>query len=254
MKFNAKKCYILSINQKSSNLYSLGDEVLKEVTFNPYLGILISNDLKWHTHIQNTCKKSNSVLGLLRRNLRGCPTHCKRMAYTSLVRSKLEYAAVVWDPYLKGDINSLERVQHCAARFITGDYRSRTPGCVTKMLQEQQLPSLEHRRKQLRLTYLYKVAEGLLPGLPPEMFLQPKKLGRQIRTSSRLRGYASTNVVERSVTNNSKPLQIQTTKSNQFKNSFFIRTAVDWNHLADSTVNAKSPEAFRSALSAQGTF
>jgi len=253
MKFNAKKCYILSINQKSSNFYSLGEEVLKEVTFNPYLGILISNDLKWHTHIQSICKKSNSVLGLLRRNLRGCPQHCKRMAYTSLVRSKLEYAAVVWDPYLQGDINSLERVQHRAARFITGDYHSRNPGCVTRMLQDQKLPSLEHRRKELRLTCMYKMAGGLIPGLPPEKFLQPKKPGRSIRASTRLRGYASTNVVERSVTNNNKPFQIQNSNTNQFKNSFFIRTVVDWNHLADRAVNAETPEAFRSALSAPGT-
>jgi len=252
MKFNSKKCYILSINQKSSHFYSLGDEVLKEVTINPYLGVLISNDLKWQAHIQNICKKSNSVLGLLRRNLRGCPQHCKRIAYTSLVRSKLEYAAVVWDPYLQGDIDSLERVQHRAARFITGDYHSRNTGCVTRMLQEQNLPSLEHRRKELRLTHMYKVVEGLIPGLPPENFLQPKKLGRSIRTSTRLRGYASKNVVERSVTNNDRPFQILHANSNQFKNSFFIRTVIDWNHLASSAVNAESPEAFRSALSVSG--
>jgi len=55
------------------------------------------------------------------------------------------------------------------------------------------------------------------------------------------------------VTNNNKPFQIQNSNTNQFKNSFFIRTVVDWNHLADRAVNAGTPEAFRSALSAPGT-
>ena len=124
MRFNASKCYILSIKPKSSFIYKLNDTILKNVKTNPYLGILFSDNLSWSDHIDKVCKKANSTLGFLRRNLRKCYTKCKKTAYLSLVRSVLEYGSIVWDPHQKKDIDALERIQRSAARFITGDYRS----------------------------------------------------------------------------------------------------------------------------------
>ena len=97
------------------------------------------NNLKWKTHINNICKKANSTLGFLRRNLRHCPKPCRKNAYLALVRSKVEYGSIIWDPYNQSDIDRLERIQRSAARFITRDYRSGQEGCVTKMLQELDL-------------------------------------------------------------------------------------------------------------------
>ena len=54
------------------------------------------------------------------------PQKVKQQAYTTLVRPTLEYAAIVWDPHHQKDINSLEKVQRKAIRFITGNYRRRT--------------------------------------------------------------------------------------------------------------------------------
>ena len=99
MAFNAKKCYILSIKNKTSYFYQLNNTILQEVPANPYLGVMISNDLKWNTHINNVCKKASSTLGFVRRNIQHCPAQTRRAAYLALVRSSLEYAASVWDPY-----------------------------------------------------------------------------------------------------------------------------------------------------------
>ncbi len=52
-------------------------------------------------------KKGNQKLGFLRRNLRGCSQKCKTIAYISLVRAGMEYAATIWDPFLMNEINSL---------------------------------------------------------------------------------------------------------------------------------------------------
>ncbi|KAK3089266.1 hypothetical protein FSP39_002210 [Pinctada imbricata] len=126
MKFNAKKCYILSINKKTSKFYQLNQHILQEVQENPYLGLQISNDLKWNTHINNVCKKASSTLGFIRRNpLRNVPLNCRKTAYISLVRSIMEYGATIWNPYLKGDIDKLEKIQNRAIRFIKKDYKSR---------------------------------------------------------------------------------------------------------------------------------
>ena len=46
MRFNAKKCYILSIRQKSSHFYQLDGEILQQVDSNPYLSKFITWTLK----------------------------------------------------------------------------------------------------------------------------------------------------------------------------------------------------------------
>ena len=58
MRFNAFKCYILSLRKESSFFYKLNKVILKDVPNNPYLGLTISADLKWNIHIDSVCKKA----------------------------------------------------------------------------------------------------------------------------------------------------------------------------------------------------
>jgi hypothetical protein len=46
----------------------------------------------------------------------------------------MEYGGIIWDPYTETNSKRLERIQRQAARFITGDYRSREEGSVSNML------------------------------------------------------------------------------------------------------------------------
>ena len=134
MRFNTKKCYVLSINNKSSRYYQLEKHTLQEVQDNPHLGLQISNDLKWNIHINNVCKKANATLGFLRRNLRNVPETCRKTAYVTLVRSIMEYGATIWNPYLKRDI-----IQN---RFVKKDYKSRETGAITRMREDLELETL----------------------------------------------------------------------------------------------------------------
>ena len=48
-----------------------------------------------------------------------CPVECKRLAYIALVRSTLEYGAIVWERYKQQDIRSLDKCKlRQEARFI----------------------------------------------------------------------------------------------------------------------------------------
>ena len=139
MMFHPEKCTTSTFPWRETQIhtgYKLHSHTLESVPGSKYLGVHVSKDLSWNDHIQQTSAKASRSVGFLRRNLRGCPQDVKAQAYTTLVRPVLEYASTVWDPYTLQQIYALERVQRQAARFVTGDYSSRDPGSVTRMLQQ----------------------------------------------------------------------------------------------------------------------
>ena len=73
MRFNAKKCYLMRINQKFTHFYQLDSHILQHVPDNPYMGVTLSDNMKWNSHISKISKKANSTLGFLKRNLKLCP-------------------------------------------------------------------------------------------------------------------------------------------------------------------------------------
>ena len=111
MRFNPDKCNILSISRSIplQRFYTLCGTVLQTVQEAKYLGVNLSEDLHWANHIQSIAAKSSSTLGLLKRNLSKCPQKLREQAYISLIRSRLEYCAAVWDPYLTKDINTASK-------------------------------------------------------------------------------------------------------------------------------------------------
>ena len=69
---NPSKWTILSNHRcrsPRSMFYSLCKTVLKSTDEAKYLGVSITSDMEWSQHIQQISSKSNSTLGLLRRNL-----------------------------------------------------------------------------------------------------------------------------------------------------------------------------------------
>ena len=183
----------------------------------------------------------------MRRNLGFCPESCKRIAYIALVRSILEYGAIVWDPYLRKDIECLEKTQNRAVRFIHGDYTSRDAGSVTRMREKLNLPTLSSRRQVLKLTSFFKVVEGLVPALPIENFLTKTRPKRNIK-AKKFDNYNTVNIVERQVTNNSKCYTVRHCNTEQLKNSYFVSTTLAWNHLPNEVVDSKSPEVFKAKI------
>ena len=248
MKFNASKCHILSIKGNSSYFYKLNNTILKHVSDNPYLGVLFSADLKFSNHINNITKKANSTIGFLRRNLKHCPLKCKRTAYLSLVRSVLEYGCTVWDPYLQKDIDELERVQRRAIRFITGEYKSMTPGTIGKLQDRLQIPSLENRRKAIRLTFMYKLVENSVTAMPSEQFIKFQRPKRKIRQKKDQNFIYQKTPIDSYIRNNDRCIEVIETQSAQYKNSFFVRTASEWNTLNNNVVHAKSSNVFKNLI------
>ena len=229
MRFNATKCNIMRISRSRNPLtrmYSLCNHVLSEVDTAKYLGINQSSELSWSPHVSSVVSKANSTLGFLRRNLRKCPSKLKETAYLSLVRSTLEYAVTIWDPYYIRDIDSLEQVQRRAARFTTGDYH--TTSSITAMLAELGWKRLEDRRKDLRLALLYKIVHGHVAVPVDALNLEPPDLGlvRSINIGINIWPHIRTHT-----------------------NIFFLcRTIPEWDSLPASAVEATSVESFKTHL------
>ena len=75
-----------------------------------YLGVTISDNLDWSKHITTTTTKANARLSFINWNLKDCPQKLKEIAYSSLVRSFVDYESAVWDPHQKFNQEKLEMV------------------------------------------------------------------------------------------------------------------------------------------------
>ena len=126
MRFQPVKCNMIQPTRKRIKKihasYTLEGTDLENVESIKYLGVTITSDLRWNTHVSIVCTKANRTLGFLRRNLYSCPQGVKEAAYKGLVHQVLNYASSVWG--LPGVVlqEELESVQKRAARFVTGNY------------------------------------------------------------------------------------------------------------------------------------
>ena len=144
-------------------------------------------------------------------------------------------------------------MQRQAARFIQKDYRSREPGCVTRMLDELNLPTLESRRRNQRLQLLKKINENSVPSLPPGHFLTPaNKSKRQIKPRT-FGDFINVNILDRMIIRNSNGFTVPPVNTEQYRHSFFIRTPQQWNHLTDSEISVALAPSAASSAQVQGT-
>ena len=167
------------------------------------------------------------MLDLLQRHLYDSSSKVKETAYKykSLVRPRLEYCGSVWDPYTKLDIYALERIQRKAARFVTGNYKREAS--VTEMLHKLEWKTLEERRAESRLVFLYKAINNLIA-------FQEDKLPKPSSHSTRS-----------SPDSSFIPFHM---KKDCYKYSLIPRTTPEWNLLPACAKDAKSIDSFKQTL------
>ena len=91
------------------------------------------------------------------------------------------------------------------------------------------------------------MVEGLVPANKPEDYLTKSRQGRTIKPKL-FDDYVNTNIVENSVKNNTKSFDRIQCNTDQYRNSLFSKTILEWNHLDENIVSATSVESFKSAL------
>ena len=224
LSLNIEKCKIVSYGrQKQDTNYEIDGTQLERVTNIKDLGVIFDSDLKFHTHVNTIIGKAYAILGLINRNFRYMKTEVFIQLYKAMVRSHLEYAGSVWSPYMKGDIEKLERVQMRATRMVQGvrhlSYLDR--------LKFLNLPTLRYRRQRGDMIEVFKIMNGNYENFRPFSCLEQDRYN--------LRG-------------NSKKLPVGYCKGNLRKYNFTCRVVGLWNSLPESVVTSESLNIFKARL------
>ena len=219
MSLNPSKCYLLQYNPRSINRqfnpsYTINGVPIQRSSVVKDLGVLVSEQLKFHQQVDQVCKKAHAEINRIRRSfISRTPSFIADM-YKLYVRPHLEYAVEVWNPRDRGDVLKLEKVQNKMSRLLpTGhilhpDQRNATLGLTTH----------EERRLRGDLINIYKQINN------ESLFT--------LRNNPRFRGH-------------SKTIRVPLSNCLIKKYSFSYRAINDWNNLPESIVNSQSLNVFK---------
>ena len=226
MKLNKEKCYILHLGANNPHYtYELKGLELKAVNQHKDLGLIVSSDLKWATHIAQTVKRANSLIYLVQRAFSNTSVDMISKIYKSFIRPKLEYAHSIYCPYYVGDIELMERVQ----RRVTRMPLELRGVAYEERLEKFRLPTLRQRRLRGDLIETYKI---LSSGYSEEINLSSMY---QHNTNEHLRGH-------------SKKLSKEKCATLVRKNFLTNRVVYQWNALDEETISAPNINIFKNRL------
>lgn len=120
---NVKKCVSSSFTKRTVNFiyhpYKIRENYLERRLEMRDLGITFDSQLNFNEHIDNICKKARRMLGFIMRVGKNfCNPFTFTTLYSSLVRSNLEYASVIWNPHTQCQKQKIERIQHKFLHFV----------------------------------------------------------------------------------------------------------------------------------------
>ena len=165
MKLNIDKCKVLTIIKNKNKAQNLeygfrtdlhGFVALDHVDSIKDLGVIVDCNLNFSDHIYEKIKKAYQMIGIIKRNFKNIDKNTFILLYTSLIRSHLEYANSVWNPYKSGFIADLEKVQKRATKLIWSCKSMH----YSERLRYLGLPTLKYRRLRGDMIETFKILNG----------------------------------------------------------------------------------------------
>ena len=221
--FNVSKCKALHIGTcNPCRRYKMDGKQLSHINEEKDLGVIIDCDLKFHKQTAAAVKKASCSLGLIKKSFALLNRLTLPPLYTSLTRSHLEYANVIWGPFYKEDAKLVEKVQRRATKVVEDlknlPYEDR--------LRSLKLPSLQYRRRRGDMICAYNIISGKVKVDAEKIFTMATKTMRGHQCKMQ------------------KKKMTKTTSQNVFSN----RIIDDWNNLPSHIVKSPSTDEFKKAL------
>ena len=211
LQLNVDKCCVMRASHKrikSEPIYILNGTPLKVVTTTKYLGLQLTSNFKWNTHITNITGKASQRLRFVQRILRDSNKQAKELGYKALVRPMVEYACPIWSPYCIKLVSKIEMVQRRAARFVSSRFHYQDS--VTSMIKYLGWDNLSVRRTQQSLSLLNRFLSPTNKHLVKDICIPKQRVGRR---------------------DHSNPYSKLTASTDSYLWSFFPRTLRQWNDL-----------------------
>ena len=229
--FNPSKTESLTVSRKRNKpvhpSLKMLDEEISEKESHKHLGVILSNDGSWHLHIEHIKSKAWKRINLMRKLKFILNRDCLETIYFSFIRPILEYADVIWDNCTKDEKEELDKIQHEAARIVTGATKLVS---IENLYKETGWQTLETRRKHHKLILFYKMLHDMTP--PYLSSLIPQPVGATTRYNLR----------------NSGNLQTPLCRSKLYKESFIPSFIHLWNSLPQETRDSPTLAAFKHSL------
>ena len=160
MEFNINKSHVMRMGKskyRPYKEYKLGRETITEVNEEKDLGVIIQSNLSPEKHINKIFGKTYNTFQNIRLAFSYLDENMIKKIMTTLIRPQLEYAAVIWSPYMKKHVKKLERIQRLGTRMIPG-YKEVS---YEERLRKLDLPTLEERRERGDMITMYKIVNRL---------------------------------------------------------------------------------------------
>lgn len=163
---NAEKCKVLSFSRRRESIafrYSADLTEIPRCDSVRDLGVTLDAGLHFDKHVESIVAAATKSLGFIIRSCRDFSGDCLKLLYFSYVRSKLEYASVIWSPYYDRYVKSIESVQRRFLKFLAyktdGQYPPRGfDHC--RLLRRFGFQPLECRRLAASAGFLHKLVHN----------------------------------------------------------------------------------------------
>ena len=123
------------------------------------LGVLMTNNGKFSSHIQNVCSSMKKMSGWILRTFKSRSKLVMLTTWKSLVLPLHDYCSQLWNPSKPGEIQSLELLQWYFIRKIKGTFFND----YWDALDCLNMLSLQRRRERYQIIYVWKIMEDLVP-------------------------------------------------------------------------------------------
>ena len=221
MDFNIAKCHVLHFGKKNSSyIYHLCGSPLNKVSEEKDLGVLISEDLKPYKNIQENIKKANKMIGMVRRTFSFLDKNMFLRVYKAFIRPQLEYCQQIISPFLKSDIDELEKVQRRATKLL----HSIKDLPYEERLQKLDLYSLAERRLRGDMIFTFQILKGFSDIDASKIFSK---------------------VINRRTRGHSMKLEFKNSNCEIRKQFFTNRIITPWNKLSQNIIDSETTEQFK---------